>query len=285
VKSAVYFWPGSEADVGGVRPTYWKHYRASVPDSQRIDESVAWLRLPPAQRPHLLLLYLSDVDDTTHRYGPETPHTAIAAAMLQRALARLSDSVALMPLRDSLDVVVLSDHGMADSPQSKALALQPLLVAAGIDTSRVLFGDNGPTMSLWFGGDAELERRTLAALERSLTHARVYARGATPPRWHLDGNPRGGDAIVVAELGYVVVKGATDRILDEGTHGWDPSYPEMHGIFLAAGPQIRRAGRIPAFENVHVYPFLAALLELEHVPPTDGDARVLAPYLRRSPAD
>ena len=285
VKTAVYFWPGSEADVKGVRPTYWKHYSASVPDSQRVDESAAWLRLPGAARPHFLMLYLSDVDDTTHRYGPETAHTAVAVASLQRALARLFDSVAAMPLHDSLDVVVLSDHGMADAPSSQTIAILPLLLAAGIDTSRVRLGDNGPTMSIWFGGDDALARRAVDALGTRLTHARAYVRGATPERWHLDGNPRGGDAIVVADLGYVVVKGATDRFLDTGTHGWDPSYPEMHGIFLAAGPQVRRAGRIPAFDNVHVFPFLAALLGLEHVPPTDGDMRVLAPYLRSSPSD
>ena len=285
VKSAVYFWPGSEADVQGVRPTYWKRYRASVPDSQRVDESVAWLRRPPAERPHLLMLYLSDVDDSTHRYGPETPHTTAATASLQRALARLADSIGTMPLRDSLDVVVLSDHGMADAPPSQVIAIQPLLVAAGIDTSRVRLGDAGPTMSIWLSGDDGIARRTVEALGRSLTHARIYARGATPPSWHLDGNARGGDAIVAGDLGYVLVKGAADRFLDVGTHGWDPSYREMHGIFLAAGPQVRRVGRIPAFESVHVFPFVAALLGLEHVPQTDGDRRVLAPYLRASPND
>jgi predicted AlkP superfamily pyrophosphatase or phosphodiesterase len=287
VKSASYFWPGSEAAVKGVRPTYVKRYNSAVPDSQRVDESVAWLRRPPKERPHLLLLYLSDVDDTTHRYGPETPHTAAAAASLQRALARLADSIGTMPLRDSLDVVIVSDHGMADAAPSKVIPIQPLLVAAGIDTSRVRLGDNGPTMSIWFDGDGDgaLARRTLEALDRTLTHARTYARGSTPPAWHLDGNARAGDAIIVGELGYVLVKGATDRFLDVGTHGWDPSYPEMQGIFLATGPHVRRAGRIPAFENVHLYPFLAALLGLEHAPRTDGDPRVLAPYLRTSPND
>jgi hypothetical protein len=55
----------------------------------------------------------------------------------------------------------------------------------------------------------------------------------------------------------------------------------MHGIFIAAGPQIARAGAIPAFENVHVYPFLAALLRLERAPRGDADASVLAAYLRK----
>jgi hypothetical protein len=48
---------------------------------------------------------------------------------------------------------------------------------------------------------------------------------------------------------------------------------------------VRASGRIPAFENVHVFPFLAAMLGLQHVPRTDGDPRVLAPYLRASARD
>ena len=280
VRTSVYFWPGSEGEVHGVRPSFWSNYRASVPDSQRVDESVTRLRLPPPRRPHLLMLYLTDVDDTTHKFGPETPHTAVAIAALDRALTRLVDSVRALPIRDSVNLIVLSDHGMAESPQEKMLPLRPLLAAGGIDTNVVQMGDNGPTMSLWFGGDTLFARRAVSALNAALRHARAYVRGETPARWHLDGNPRAGDAIVVADLGYVVAKSPGDKVLDRGNHGWDPAEEAMHGIFIASGPQVRSAGSIPAFENVHVYPFLASLLGLERTPAMDGDARVLAPYLR-----
>ena len=69
-------------------------------------------------------------------------------------------------------------------------------------------------------------------------------------------------------------------MLDPGNHGWDPVSPSMHGLFVAAGPQIRARGTIPEFESVHVYPFLAALLGLRHAPLVDGSLDVLAPYLR-----
>ncbi len=226
------------------------------------------------------MIYLTDVDDTTHRYGPDTPHTATAVASLNRALDRLLDSLHALPQRDSVNVVVLSDHGMFDSPPERMLPLRPLLAAAGIDTTCVEMGDNGPTMSLWFRGDTLLARRALAALGTRLEHARAYARGATPDRWHLDGSVRAGEVIVVADLGYVLAKSAGDRLLDRGNHGWDPQNAAMHGMFVAAGPQIRAAGVIPAFESVHVYPFLAALLRLEHAPHVDGKPVVLAPYLR-----
>ena len=87
-------------------------------------------------------------------------------------------------------------------------------------------------------------------------------------------------SIVVAEPGYVIAKGDHDRVLDRGNHGWDPIDPVMHGIFVAAGPQIARAGRIPAFESVGVYPFLVAMLRLQRAPRTDGDPAALARYLR-----
>ena len=280
VRTSVYFWPGSESAVQGRRPSAYWNYRAATPDSVRVDESLAQLRLPPGRRPHLVMLYLTVVDDTTHRYGPETPRTAGAVATADHAVARLLDGIDALPIHDSVNVIVLSDHGMQESSSQRMVPLRPLLTAAGIDTGAVHMGDNGPTMSLWFGGDSALARRTHAALRRGLSHARVYAPGETPPAWHVGGNARAGDLLVVAEPGYVVAKGAGDRVLSAGNHGWDPVDPEMHGVFVAAGPQIASAGVIPAFENVHVYPFLAALLRLERAPRGDSDATVLAPYLR-----
>jgi len=279
VHSSVYFWPGSEGAVQGGRPSAWWPYRSSVPDSERVDASVAQLRLPAPRRPHLVMLYLTDVDDTTHRFGPDSPHTAPAVASVDRAVRRLIDALDRLPLRDSVNVVVLSDHGMAESTQEKMIPVRPLLAAAGIDTARVQMGDNGPTMSLWFGGDAALARRTLDALS-GVAHARAYARGAMPARWHVDGNVRGGEVLVVAEPGYVVAKSVSDRLLDRGNHGWDPADSSMHGIFVAAGPQITPSGTIPSFESVHIYPFLASMLRLQRAPRTDGDPAVLAPYLR-----
>ncbi len=56
----------------------------------------------------------------------------------------------------------------------------------------------------------------------------------------------------------------------------------MHGIFVAAGPRIRPGTRIPAFENVHIYPFVAHLLGLEPAEGIDGSLVVLGETLVQS---
>ena len=66
-------------------------------------------------------------------------------------------------------------------------------------------------------------------------------------------------------------------------HGWDPAFPSMHGIFLAMRPGIKAGQRRPAFEAVHVYPFLANLLELQPNPEIDGDTSVLADLVQPNP--
>lgn len=225
-------------------------------------------------------MYFSDVDDSTHRYGPDAPQTALAVASVDRALRRLLDSVAVLPIRDSVNVVLVSDHGMARVDPAQAMPVFDALSAAGVDTTGILASDDGPTMSLWFRGDTARMRRARAALTSALAHAELFPRAESPARWHLRDNPRAGDLLLVASEGWVLQRHATDRPSVPGVHGYDPALPDMQGIFLAEGPNVRPRGLIPAFENVDVYPFLAALLRLRALPPIDGHAATLEHLVR-----
>lgn len=280
VKAGAWFWPGSEAAIGGVRPSAFMRYDARVPDERRVDGAIAWLRREPATRPHLVLLYMSDVDDTTHRFGPDSRATAVAVANVDRALGRLLDSIAVLPIRDSVNVVLVSDHGMTATSVERTMPVFDALVRAGIDTAGITASDNGPTMSLWFGGDTARMRRARAALTAGLRRADVYGRDDVPERLHLARNPRAGDLLLVAWPGQILLQRATDRAPAPGAHGYDGAWEEMQGIFVAAGPNVRPAGVVPAFENVNVYPFLAALLKLARVPEVDGRLGVLQGVLR-----
>lgn len=280
VKSATFFWPGSEVAIGGVRPSYWKPYDGSVPNAARVDGAMAWLRLPPGTRPHLVMLYISVVDDTTHRYGPDAAQTTGAVAAADGALQRLLDSLRVSPLEDSVNVVVVSDHGMSETTPAQVIPVVDLLLQGGVDTTGIVLGDNGPTMSLWFGADSARLRRARAVLDRSMARARAYLRSETPERWHVRENARAGDLLLVADEGFILQRRASDRRPQPGNHGYDPAVRAMHGIFLAAGPGVRAMGTVPSFENVSIYPFIAALLRLTRVPVVDGDRNALGALLR-----
>src|SRR5262249_22689301 len=149
------------------------------------DGILAWLALPPTQRPHLVLGYLSDVDDAAHRYGPDTPETRAAAETVDRMLGRLRAGIARLPIADSVTVIVVSDHGLTHVDSVEYLADYASLD----DTVAVISAST--YASLFYGGDRAKTERAYAALQR-LPHARVWRRDEIPARMHMLGNPRAG---------------------------------------------------------------------------------------------
>ena len=85
MRSACFFWPGSEAEIDGGRPTYYLKFDDHFPDAKRIEQVIAWLRMPAGQRPHFITLYYSNVDHAGHQYGPDSPQTAAAVAARRSA--------------------------------------------------------------------------------------------------------------------------------------------------------------------------------------------------------
>jgi hypothetical protein len=68
--------------------------------------------------------------------------------------------------------------------------------------------------------------------------------------------------------------------VDPATHGFDPALPVMHATFYAWGPAFKHKLKIRAFENIHIYPLIAEILQLKLTEPIDGDLRVLKPVLK-----
>jgi predicted AlkP superfamily pyrophosphatase or phosphodiesterase len=125
IKSASYFFVGSEAPVQGVRPTYYYDYDGSVPNLTRIAKVFEWLQLPEEDRPRMITLYFSDMDDTGHRYGPSTD------AELKKTLTRLDRELGalfegLKSFDEAIHVILVSDHGMADVKKERLINLDQL---------------------------------------------------------------------------------------------------------------------------------------------------------------
>jgi hypothetical protein len=70
--AACCFWPGSEAPIQDLRPTYYLPYNDDLPNDQRVAQVVEWLSLGPGQRPAFITVYFSTVDSAGHSYGPDS---------------------------------------------------------------------------------------------------------------------------------------------------------------------------------------------------------------------
>ena len=110
MRSACFFWPTSDAEIDGTRPTFYLHYDGTIPDGQRIEQVIAWLKLPPEQRPHFITLYYSEPDHSGHKFGPDTPQTAEAVHHVDALVGTLIADLKTVHL--PVDVIVVSDHGM-----------------------------------------------------------------------------------------------------------------------------------------------------------------------------
>jgi predicted AlkP superfamily pyrophosphatase or phosphodiesterase len=183
VRAATVFWPVSNAAVGGVRPSWWRQYDGTVPDTARVDGLLRLLALPPAERPHLLLGYFSVVDDSAHTHGPEAPGTRAAAEHADRLLGRLRGGIARLPLADSVTVIVVSDHGLTRVGSVEYLDEHVALD----DTVAVVAGST--YAQLFYDGDRAKTERAWSSLRR-LPHARVWKRADIPARLRLRARAR-----------------------------------------------------------------------------------------------
>ena len=68
--SASYFFVGSEANIQGIKPTYYHIYDGNIKNDVRVAQALNWLTLPKKERPHIITMYFSDMDDIGHKYGP-----------------------------------------------------------------------------------------------------------------------------------------------------------------------------------------------------------------------
>jgi predicted AlkP superfamily pyrophosphatase or phosphodiesterase len=275
VRAASYFWVGTEASIQGIQPTYFKYYDGDVPNEARVDTVLHWLSLPPPERPGLILLYFSEPDAIAHTYGAAAPEVDSMLVEMDGVLGRLLDGLARLPGGDAVHLVVVSDHGMADVPESNVIMLEDLVDLEGV---RVAW--NTTQALLYFDGAEDRLWEVYEALGERLENARVYLRDETPERWRYRHNPRIGDLVVAADLGWIIRSRNSQPWTGGGMHGWDPYLRPMHGIFLAMGPRIPAGETMAAFENVHVYPLVARLLDLRPAPRIDGREEVLIPLLR-----
>lgn len=281
MRAATFFWVGSEAKIGGVDPTYlMKPYSDNVPNAQRVDQVTEWLSLPEERKPHFISLYFSEVDSMGHKFGPESEETKKAVLTIDAELGRLKAFIDRSGA--AVQVVVVSDHGMK-------LIKETVDLSAAESLMKMKDSGRGALTYFYSDDEALIEKayqEVKAIQAKTPGKFQVYKPKELPVRWAMEDVDRRGDLIVVGEPGvYIGFKRSFETgnvgSSNKATHGWDvASSEDLQGLFIASGSLFKRGLRIPAFDNVHVYPLVMHVLDLKSQESHDGDLKVLQPILK-----
>ena len=271
VPTAIHMWPGSEAHIGELEPTYVDKYNGSEVLSRKVDRILAWLDVPgpldsltnaDVPRPQLIAAYVPNVDAQGHKYGPNSTQVnatiVLVDDMLQDLLSGLNDR----NLTDVVNIVIVSDHGMATTSYERLIQLEDI-----VDVSLIEHYDGWPHYGLRLKNDDHL----MAIHERLVQEASqrdgfdVYLKENMPERWHFQNNDRIAPIWIISHTGWAVVtKDEYDVTAGQvsqtpydpaGIHGYDNDDPLMRSIFIARGPAFPHepGSRLESFANVEVY--------------------------------
>jgi len=261
--TASFFWPGSEAPIGGIQPTYWKAYDGSVSHEERIQQVLRWLDLPEEQRPVFITAYFSSIDDLGHRVNPDSELMVPGIQAIDSTLGLLLDGLKARQLLQKVNILIVSDHGMAATSPERIIFLDDY-----VDLDSVHVVDWNPVAGI-NAATSDL-REIYARLANAHPHMSVYLREDIPARFHYRGHPCIPEIIAIADEGWSITSRKTfDPVrFSGGNHGYDNSLQSMQSIFIASGPAFKKGIVVEPIENIHLYELMAHILAVE---PSEND--------------
>ncbi len=272
VKTASFFWVGSEAPVQGMQPSICKMYDKSVPYKNRVDSVISWLKLPEKERPRLIMWYIEEPDGIGHFATPDSSATYTKVEELDSVLNYYFTEARKLKDFKKIDFIVLSDHGMATYYPDKYVNLNDYLPR---DSFEYVF-DGVPT--LLYPQKSYLE--TAYRILQTVPHIKAYKKEEIRERYVYGKHPRVSDLVLIPDLGTYVHFRPQSRSRLAATHGYDNFLPEMEAIFYAAGPSFKKNVELPTMANVNLYLIIAELLRLKPAP-NDGDIEVVNKLFRK----
>jgi len=285
VKTALYFWPESEAKIAGQLPSYYFPYKKSTPNKTRINQVLTWLKLPESKRPQFIATYFSVVDSAGHHYGTNSKQLKQTIGEIDQLIGSLKKRI-LNETNLEVDIIIVSDHGMTTVDKMGSIDVGSLFKEN--DKLNVV---NGQTQLNIYSKDKSALFDARSQLLEKLTNKadslhgkyQVFTKGNYPAHWHLDSNavviP---DMIVSAIPPFIFL--AKDGYASAATHGFDPKgNADLNAIFIAQGPSFNKKVAVDEFKNIDVFALLIKLLELDVSPLSyqiDGSITSLKPALK-----
>ncbi|XP_061840954.1 bis(5'-adenosyl)-triphosphatase enpp4 [Nerophis lumbriciformis] len=251
--SAIAMWPGSEVAIRNQTPSHFLPYSTYVTFQERLSNVTNWILGSEKDEGALFgAIYWEEPDHSGHMFGPDDTEA------MGRALKDVDDNVGLMisELKKSglwgrIDVMVTSDHGMAQCSVDRLIRLDDCLHA---DNYTIV--DLTPVAALIPNRRPEA---VFALLDKCHPNMTAYLKETIPDRLHYRNNERIQPILLIADEGWTIVRHG-NKLPRLGDHGYDNSLPSMHPFLAAAGPSFKKGLRLTSMQSVDIYPLMCHLL-------------------------
>jgi predicted AlkP superfamily pyrophosphatase or phosphodiesterase len=259
VITASYFWPGSEVNLEYRRPNYYEKYEHLRDYNTRVIGVLDWLMLPVDQRPKFITLYFDAADTYGHKFGTNSRELNFNVMRLDSLIGKLIDGLKNINLYDSTNIIIVSDHGMADISSDRIINIEEILK----DHTQRLW-DYGPVMYVM---PEQNEIETIyKKLKSEENHFRAYKRNDIPEYLHFSKSSLITEIVLIADPGWsLMTNKEVNRYVNMssgGNHGYDNHFIDMHGIFYAMGPDFKKGYACGTLNNIDIYPLLAKILSI-----------------------
>ena len=272
VRAATYFWVGSEQPWHGMAATYrMRPFSRAVPEREKIRQLLAWLALPEAERPHLIMTWWRGADREGHLHGPGSPEVDDALRAQDAELTYLLAELDALQRWDEITLIVVSDHGMTRA--THAIDLEDRLSETGLEGIVEVSAAVG---HVYLSQPEEAEQ----ALEALGSHPDVqaYLPSTLPESLRFDAGPRVGDVVCITDPPNTFRAGFGNRMARRvgqgtGAHGYRTHHEAVHGIWFALGRGVAPGLRLGSLLAIDLAPTVSALLGID--PPAQNEGRVI----------
>ncbi|KAJ3486202.1 hypothetical protein NLG97_g6663 [Lecanicillium saksenae] len=272
VRSAVHMWPGSEAHILNIEPSVIDKYNGNEKLDNKVKRIMEFLDMPGKEdetlgpehwRPQLIAAYVPDVDADGHKFGPNSTEIRTTIQAVDTMMDEIFKGLEARNLTQIVNVVVVSDHGMATTDRARLLQLEDL-----VDTSKIEHTDGWPLMGLRPKNPEDTKSLYDGLKAKANPNIEVYMRDVDmPERYHFSKNERIAPLWIVPKTGWAIVKkeefdlatvADSEVYHPRGLHGYDHEHPLMRAIFIARGPAFPHPAnsKIEPFQNIELYNLL-----------------------------
>jgi len=277
-------------DVKRLRPRYCENYYSKDRTKTlriNVDKALTQLQLGV----DAAIIYEETLAKSAEEFGPLSNQTMRKLGELDQAMEHLESRLQVTHMKEFVNVVVLSDHGMTHGHHTSHSTFDPESeeVINKVQLSNYL-QDGQYRWIVGSGSHAGVYpeekkfRKSIVKALDAVPGLRAFQRSDIPEELHYRRSTNSPPILVIAEKGTVILASGSEvqrptfhgpspgngynaqRLLDQtkmGLSGYDPSMDDMRGIFLAQGPDFKNNGEeVPPMELVDVYQVLAYVLKI-----------------------